>query len=53
MRALMLQVRDATAGLLDGIRLSDKLDPVPAAEGLEPVGDEPSSDGPAEGLDIG
>jgi Rrf2 family protein len=53
MRALMLQVRDATAGLLDGIRLSDKLDPVPAAEGLEPVGDEPASDGPAEGLDIG
>ncbi|MFC3213830.1 RrF2 family transcriptional regulator [Novosphingobium panipatense] len=34
-RALMLQVRDATASLLDGVRLSDRIDPVPAAEGLE------------------
>ncbi len=37
-RALMLQVRDATASLLDGMRLSDRIDPVPAAEGLETVG---------------
>ena len=29
-RALMLQVRDRTAELLDGIRLSDRIDPVPA-----------------------
>jgi Rrf2 family protein len=29
-RALMLQVRDRTAELLDSIRLSDPLDPVPA-----------------------
>jgi Rrf2 family protein len=28
-RALMLQVRDRTAELLDGIRLSDRIDPVP------------------------
>lgn len=38
-RALMLQVRDATANLLDGVRLSDRIDPVPAADGLEPVDD--------------
>lgn len=31
-RALMLRVRDATAGLLDGIRLSDPIALVPAAE---------------------
>lgn len=30
-RALMLQVRDRTAELLDSIRLSDRIDPVPAA----------------------
>lgn len=29
-RALMLQVRDKTAELLDAIRLSDRIDPVPA-----------------------
>jgi Rrf2 family protein len=29
-RALMLQVRDRTAELLDSIRLSDRIDPVPA-----------------------
>lgn len=29
-RALMLDVRDRTAELLDGIRLSDRIDPVPA-----------------------
>ena len=34
-RALMLQVRDVTAGLLDGVRLSDPIELVPAAEGLE------------------
>lgn len=34
-RALMLQVRDATATLLDGIKLSDNIDTVPAALGLE------------------
>lgn len=34
-RALMLQVRDATATLLDGMRLSDPIALVPAAEGLE------------------
>jgi Rrf2 family protein len=28
-RALMLQVRDRTAELLDAVRLSDKIDPVP------------------------
>ncbi|MFC3097472.1 RrF2 family transcriptional regulator [Alteraurantiacibacter palmitatis] len=28
-RALMLEVRDRTAELLDGIRLSDRIDPVP------------------------
>lgn len=33
-RALMLQVRDRTAELLDSIRLSDPIDPVPA-DGLE------------------
>lgn len=31
-RALMLEVRDRTADLLDGIRLSDRIDPVPAQE---------------------
>ena len=31
-RALMLQVRDQTAEILDSIRLSDKIDPVPANE---------------------
>jgi Rrf2 family protein len=30
-RALMLQVRDRTAELLDSVRLSDRLEPVPAA----------------------
>ena len=30
-RALMLQVRDRTAEILDSIRLSDRIDPVPAA----------------------
>ena len=30
MRALMLQVRDRTAETLDAIRLSDRIDPVPA-----------------------
>ena len=35
-RALMLQVRDQTAEILDSIRLSDKIDPVPATnEALE------------------
>ena len=29
-RALMLDVRDRTAQLLDGVRLSDRIDPVPA-----------------------
>ncbi|MCL6251520.1 Rrf2 family transcriptional regulator [Altererythrobacter sp. KTW20L] len=29
-RALMLDVRDRTAELLDGIRLSDRIDPVPS-----------------------
>lgn len=29
-RALMLQVRDRTAELLDSVRLSDRIDPVPA-----------------------
>src|SRR6478735_637124 len=29
-RALMLQVRDETARILDSIRLSDRIDPVPA-----------------------
>jgi Rrf2 family protein len=29
-RALMLEVRDRTAEILDGIRLSDPIDPVPA-----------------------
>jgi len=31
-RALMLQVRDETARILDGIRLSDRIDPMPAFE---------------------
>lgn len=30
-RALMLQVRDRTAELLDSVRLSDRIDPAPAA----------------------
>ena len=35
-RALMLQVRDRTAEILDSIRLSDAIDPVPpGAELLE------------------
>jgi len=38
-RALMLQVRDGTAALLDGITLADKIELVPAAAGLEEVGD--------------
>ncbi|KQM18902.1 RrF2 family transcriptional regulator [Novosphingobium sp. Leaf2] len=38
-RALMLQVRDATANLLDGVRLADRIDPVPAADGLEAADD--------------
>ena len=33
MRALMLQVRDRTAELLDSIRLSDPIDPVPSGDG--------------------
>ena len=33
-RALMLQVRDRTAEILDSIRLSDRIDPVPAGEGM-------------------
>lgn len=32
-RALMLQVRDRTAEILDSIRLSDKIDLVPAGDG--------------------
>jgi len=32
-RALMLQVRDRTAEILDSIRLSDRIDPVPAMLG--------------------
>ena len=32
-RALMLQVRDQTAQILDSIRLSDKIEPVPPNEG--------------------
>lgn len=35
MRALMLQVRDSTAALLDGIRLSDPIAPAPAMIGEE------------------
>lgn len=38
-RALMLQLRDATASLLDGITLADPIELVPAASGLEEVGD--------------
>jgi len=34
-RALMLEVRDRTAEILDSIRLSDRIDPVPAGFGLE------------------
>jgi Rrf2 family protein len=34
-RALMLQVRDRTAEILDSFRLSDRIDPVPAGFGLE------------------
>ncbi|WP_404480337.1 RrF2 family transcriptional regulator [Novosphingobium sp. BL-52-GroH] len=36
-RALMLQVRDATATLLDGVTLNDAIELVPAAAGLEAV----------------
>lgn len=38
-RALMLQVRDVTANLLDSIRLSDPIELVPAASGLEELKD--------------
>ena len=38
-RALMLQVRDATASLLDGITLADPIELVPAASGLEAADD--------------
>ena len=34
-RALMLQVRDETARILDSIRLSDPIEPVPADAGIE------------------
>jgi Rrf2 family protein len=34
-RALMLQLRDATAKLLDGVTLADPIELVPAAAGLE------------------
>jgi Rrf2 family protein len=34
-RALMLEVRDRTAEILDSIRLSDRIEPVPADQGLE------------------
>ena len=34
-RALMLQVRDRTAELLDSIRLSDPIEPVPAGSEIE------------------
>jgi len=34
-RALMLQVRDRTAALLDSIRLSDPIDPVPAGSEVD------------------
>ena len=34
-RALMLEVRDRTAELLDSIRLSDPIDPVPPGDGEE------------------
>jgi len=34
-RALMLQVRDRTAALLDSIRLSDPIDPVPAGSEID------------------
>jgi Rrf2 family protein len=36
-RALMLQLRDATAKLLDGVTLADPIQLVPAAAGLEEV----------------
>ncbi|KMS54919.1 Rrf2 family transcriptional regulator [Novosphingobium barchaimii LL02] len=38
-RALMLQLRDATATLLDGITLADPIELVPAASGLEAADD--------------
>lgn len=38
-RALMLQLRDATASLLDGITLADPIELVPAAAGLEAADD--------------
>ena len=34
-RALMLEVRDRTAELLDGISLADRIDPVPAFTGQD------------------
>ena len=40
-RALMLKVRDATAEQLDSIRLSDRIDPVPAEETAQPIGSRP------------
>ncbi|HLV06185.1 MAG TPA: Rrf2 family transcriptional regulator [Croceibacterium sp.] len=36
-RALMLQVRDKTAELLDSVRLSDRIDPVPPIEQDEDI----------------
>ncbi|KLE35127.1 RrF2 family transcriptional regulator [Aurantiacibacter luteus] len=33
LRALMLEVRDRTAAVLDGVRLSDPIDPVPLVSG--------------------
>ncbi len=38
-RALMLDVRDRTAQLLDGVRLSDRIELVPAFEAEGPVND--------------
>jgi Rrf2 family protein len=34
-RALMLEVRDRTADILDSIRLSDRIDPIPVTDELE------------------
>jgi len=42
-RALMLQLRDATAKLLDGVTLADPIQLVPAAAGLEAVEDLPAA----------
>lgn len=36
-RALMLQVRDRTAELLDSIRLSDRIDPIPPSDEDEDI----------------